>query len=74
MDKPTKLKEKNLQAAIAIVDAALLGFEGQNKLFFHPRLKKMIAIEIATDPSLTKDLFKPNFLDTFAAKISRKNN
>ncbi len=73
MKKDTKLNEKKLLAAEAIVSAAFIGLEGKSNIAYHPRLKQMIAEQIAIDPSLTMNLFRPDFLNSFSNKHSSKN-
>lgn len=68
------ISNKNLQAAIAIVDAAILGTHDNSKVTLHPKLKKIIALEIAKQPSLTPDLFSPDFFSKFLKKILENNS
>lgn len=64
--------KKNLQAAFAIVDAALLSKIEDQKVCLHPALKKRIAVELAKNPKLTPALFQPNFLNHFMANIIKE--
>lgn len=68
------ISEKNLHAAMAVVDAAILGAHDNSKVRLHPKLKKIIALEIAKQPSLTSDLFSPDFFSKFLEKILEGNS
>lgn len=74
MKNTKRINQKDLLAAEAVVNVALIRLEDKNKLGFHPHLKQLIAHEIAADPSLTMDLFGPNFLNKFVNKTSPKNS
>lgn len=57
--------KKDLNSAIALVEAASLFKENEDNIHIHPSLKRRLAIEIAKKPELTSELFKAEFLDKF---------
>jgi hypothetical protein len=69
-DQPNKgISEKELLAASALVEAALLNYEVNSKVSLHPKLKKRISQEIAKNPLLTKELFASEFFNKFLRSL-----